>query len=685
MPATLVAALSLAASLTIDVPFVPQTEALCGGAAVAMVFRYWGDAHADVAQFAPLVEQRPGSGAGIADDVLVGAVRDRGWRTEQGGDSIAALRSHLVAREPVIVLLAERRNRYHYVVVTGVGDDAVVVHDPSWGPSRRVRTTEFERLWTASNHWSLVVLPSETRPTRATEVPRGAEAVAAASSSIDPCDGLLEHAIEEVRARGLDRADEILGRVRQACPTSAGPYRELAGVRFAERRWQDASSLAREAIRRQPDDRYALDLLGSSRFMQDDPAGALEAWNRIGKPRLDLVRIDGVHRSRYQAIVEALGLKTDRLLTADAFLQAQHRLDALPDRSSARLAVRPGEDGFASVDVALAERAGWPNSWSGWSGAAIRAGVDREVSLAVPGFTGQGELWSASWRWWSNRPRVALAFAAPRVGGLPGVWTVDASWEVESYDVGTPALVRESRTHGGLSVSDWMTGHLRYAATAGVDAWSSGRRAASIGGSLERRWARDRMAIAGSATTWMPLDERARFAVVGLRSTLRSSVAPAAHDWQLSGTVGAERASDAAPMSVWPGAGDGHARAPLARAHPLLDDGTIDISSGPPEGGHDGTDVVYGFSRTIFGRSLQYANADVVRWLPRPQLARVGLATFVDLARSTRSVAIDRGVAHVDVGGGLRVHMPGADRVLRIDVAHGLRDGANAVTVGWTF
>jgi hypothetical protein len=39
----------------------------------------------------------------------------------------------------------------------------------------------------------------------------------------------------------------------------------------------------------------------------------------------------------------------------------------------------------------------------------------------------------------------------------------------------------------------------------------------------------------------------------------------------------------------------------------------------------------------------------------------------------------------VDVGGGLRVHVPGIERLLRIDVAHGLRDGANAVTVGWTF
>ena len=51
---------SLLVALTLNVPFLPQTPALCGGAAVAMVFRYYGDRHADVQQFAPLVDRRAG-------------------------------------------------------------------------------------------------------------------------------------------------------------------------------------------------------------------------------------------------------------------------------------------------------------------------------------------------------------------------------------------------------------------------------------------------------------------------------------------------------------------------------------------------------------------------------------------------------------------------------------------------
>ena len=144
---TLAAALSLAASLAIDVPYLPQTDALCGGAAAAMVFRYWGDVHADAMEFAPLVDRRAG---GIADGVLIDAVRKRGWQTVALTGGLADLQRRLAGHQPVIVLLADRGARYHYVVVTGKTDEGVTIHDPSWGPSRQIKNAEFDRRWGAS-------------------------------------------------------------------------------------------------------------------------------------------------------------------------------------------------------------------------------------------------------------------------------------------------------------------------------------------------------------------------------------------------------------------------------------------------------------------------------------------------------------------------------------------------------
>lgn len=652
------AALSLA---SISVPYVPQTDALCGGAAAAMVFRHWGDTHADVEQFAPLVERRPGGVVGIADDVLERAVRARGWRTERVDGTIDGLRARLELRQPVIVLIADRRDLFHYVVVVGADADAVIVHDPSWGPSRRLAVADFSQLWGAARHWSLVVLPSETRAEPAPPVAVPASSPVAAG----PCDLLLSRAIDDVSARGLEHADRILASVRSACPESAGPLRELAGVRFAQRRWAEAADLAREAIAVEPRDAYALELLGSSLFMQNDAVGALRAWNQIGRPRLDLVRIEGIRRSRYQTIAQALGLKPNALLTADAFLQAKHRLDELPDRSSASLAMRPEADGFASVDVVITERAGRPRGAAGWAGAAVRAGVDREASLAVPGFTGQGEIWTASWRWWKNRPRVAVGFAAPRVDGLFGIWRVEGSWEAETYAGDATPPVREARTHGGLSVSDWMTGSLRYSVNAGLDSWDTGRRAVSLGGSIERRWFGDRLSVGGDATGWMGVAGPG-FASVRARAIARSSTEP--RRWIYEGSIGAERVSDAAPLALWPGAGEGRARPTLLRAHPLLDEGIVDVGA-----------------RSAFGRSMISGSGEAQRWFARPRMVRVGVAAFVDVAHATRRATSGTQVSLADLGGGLRVRVPGLNKILRIDFARGLTDGANAFTVGWVF
>ncbi len=476
---TLAAALSLAASVAIiDVPYLPQTEDLCGGAATAMVFRHWGDAHADVQEFAPLVDRRAG---GIANDVLTDAVRARGWRAGAIDGSIDALAARLHDGQPVIVLLPERGDRYHYVVVIGMSADAIIVHDPAWGPSRTIRAPDFERAWQASGFWSLVILPPRPDDRDSFSTGRGNTA----RGSRRCLRHRLNQAIDEVREQGLEHADALLGPVQAQCPNAAGPLRELSGVRFAQRRWSEAAALARQALRRDSRDAYALDVLGSSLFMQDDDVGALRAWNQIGKPRVNRVRIEGLHHTRYQTVAEVMAIQPNMLLTASLFDRARRRLNELPNHATTRLAMRPETDGFATVDVVVVELAAIPRGFVEWAGAVARTTANREIDVSVPGVSGQGEVWSAGWRWWSNRPGVSVGFAAPRVRSLPGVWRFDATWQSDTYGGAQASRLVESRTHGGLTVSDWLSGTVRYGITTGMDVWSGGRKAASIGGRLE--------------------------------------------------------------------------------------------------------------------------------------------------------------------------------------------------------
>lgn len=673
MITTLAAALSLAVSMAIEVPYLPQTDELCGGAAAAMVFRYWGDAHADAQAFAPLINRRAG---GIAGGVLDNAVKARGWNTERVAGSMDALTDRIRERQPVIVLLPDRGDRYHYVVVTGVGEDTVVVHDPAWGPSRPIRAPDFERAWQAAGFWSLVILPARNHTSMfssSTVAPPLTEASAVdelwktRKSRSDPgCDDRLNRALDEIRAQGIDRADALLTAVQAACPASAGPVRELSGVRFGQRRWNDAATLAREALRLSPHDEYALDVLGSSLFMLHDEMGALRAWNQIGKPRVNTVRIDGLHHVRYQAIAELLAMAPNSLLTADRYARARRRLSELPDRAAARLSVKPEADGFATVDVVVVELAAMPRGAVEWAGLAARTAANQEIDATIPGVSGQGEVWSAGWRWWSNRPGVSVGFAAPRPRALPGVWRFDGAWQSDTYAGAAGSRIVESRTHGGLTISDWITGHVRYAMSTSLDAWSGGRKAASIGGSLERVAFNDRLSLSIDATQWAPMTGGDAFHSAGVRASVRSS--QGTQGWVARGAIGLERVSDAAPLALWPGAGEGQVRAPLLRAHPLLADGIVDLTNG-----------------AAFGRTLTFGSGEIQRWFDRPSIARVGIAGFGDVARATRQANGGGTPVFVDAGAGLRIKIPGMPGVLRADLAHGLRDGANALTFGWLY
>ena len=427
--------------------------------------------------------------------------------------------------------------------------------------------------------------------------------------------------------------------------------------------------LARAALVREPDDGYALDVLGSSLFMQDDESGALRAWNQIDKPRVNLVRIAAVRHTRHQTIAETLGIQPNMLLTADVFERARRRLESLPDRSTVRLALRPEADGFASVDVVVIERSGVPRSTADWIAMGARALATRSVAVTLPGGTGQGELWSADWGFWQNRPRVGMAFEVSRAARLPGVWRVDASWDRESFSPtgsATVAAIQESRLHGALTVSDWLTPRLRYSVSGGFDTWNGNRKTAFLGGAIERRWFADRVAIDLHASDWIPVGVSQSFRTAGWRLQVRSSAET--RRWIALGTTGGDRVTSAAPLGLWPGAGDGQTRTPLLRAHPLTEGGVIALGSS-----------------TAFGRSLAYGSAEVQRWLDRPSLVHVGIAGFVDIARAARREGGDMSPAHVDLGAGLRLRIPGLTGALRIDGAHGFRDDAHALTFGWQF
>ena len=646
----------------LDVPYLPQSELLCGGAALAMVMRYWGTPNVYAETFADLVDESAG---GIRGEALLDALRARGWTAESVRGDAGIVQNHLRARAPVIVLLLDRPGRFHYVVVVGWSAGRVVVHDPARAPFRVLDETAFELAWRESGHWTVTPAPpqpgatNDLRTSGAGESGR-AGALEPHASAGGPCSGMVDEGVRLAGAGDVPGARRIFEFAAESCPNASGPWREMAGLHALGSDWRSAALDARKALDRDPRDALAARILATALFLENNPEGALEAWNRVDEPVVDLIKVTGLERTRYTVVARTMSVPLQTILAPGVLRAARRKLAELPAAQTTRVGFTPQEMGRARVDAVVLERPLFPRTPAALAALGARTLTDREVALGISSPTGGGEMWRASWRWWEHRPRVALGFDAPAPFG--GVWGVNVFGERQSY-AGEASTVEESRRRVEFTISNWTMTGLRWEGSVALDRLrpahsSSGGQAFALAGTAHQRLAGDRAYIEARAGYWVGDVGASTFA---LRSEWRSRVANEGRVW--IARAGADRAASDAPLALWPGAGTGHGRDVLLRAHPLLEHGVV-------RGG-------------AFGRHLIHAGLEGRHWLqPRRKPIRFAPAAFLDAARAFRGLDGADQAWQFDAGVGIRVAVPGSG-VLRIDVAHGLRDGRNALSVGW--
>jgi hypothetical protein len=623
----------------LDVPFISQSELLCGGAAAAMVLRYWGERGIDAESFAPLVDR---SAAGIRTTALIDSLTRRGWKATGIAGTDALLSQELASGRPVLALIEDHPGTYHYIVIVAAPARGIVFHDPARAPFRVLSHDEFTRRWQATGRWMAVIVPAG-RPAPRVE----ADTV---PTAVTECDSRIADGVARAQRNDLEGAERVLG-AALVCP-GASPLRELAGVRALQRRWGEAGELARAALAEDPQDQYSWRLLATSEFLQDRPLPALEAWNRVGEPRIDLVRVDGLVRTRQRAVERLVGVARGEVLTRATLVRAERRLAELPSAASTRLRYAPVGEGLAELRAVVADR---PVLYRDvWNLAAVGASAlaGRSVQLTTGSLTGGGESFDVSWRFWPHRPRVGVGVLAPAPFG--GVWGVTGYTEQQPF---TDASIPTSRRAGvRLAAANWTTSTMRVAVRGGVDRWRGTiGRTATFGGAWRTRSTGDRADFRVDGDTWLG---RADFSAASASVRLRTS--PLRHGVVLTTTGGAAVVAAAAPADLWPAGDTGWARPTLLRAHPLIADGRMKAER--------------------LGRALLHASGEAQRWWSRGSLLHIAAAAFVDSAQTMRrSGQPSRG--DVDVGAGARLSALSFPGVLRIDVAHGLRDGADAISV----
>ncbi|MFQ5529022.1 MAG: C39 family peptidase, partial [Gemmatimonadota bacterium] len=648
----------------LEVPYLSQDELLCGGASAAMVLRYWGMEEIFPTDFSSLVS---GSLGGMRAHDLAAHLSDLGWDPFLFTGRFEELRRHVRLGRPVITLVEVKDGRFHYVVVTGELDDRLIIHDPAASPFELMSRPELNRAWSKTGGLSLLVLPApergpnvrtpvsalrpgeqeppeeppeETRPLPATCRPRMSEAL-----------GLVSRDRHEQAARLLSEG---------ACAHEPAFLRELAGLRLLQRDLDAAARLSREALETDASDRHAVETLATARYLDDAPFEALDTWNRIDRPMIDLIRIIGLRETNQRPMVRMLGLRGGELLTTSSLLLADRRLADLPAVAASRVTFAPTGGGRADVVAGVAERTGLPTTIMPLAAAGLRTAIRREVSLTAVSPLGQGETWSVAWRWWESRPRVAFRFAGPADLGPPAVWTLDATWDRESFGPGVadPVLTVDERTGAVLGYSIWLGPWLRARVRIGGENWVGRGGVARSGVGVDIRPAGDRLGFAAQADAWLADGGDPGFGRLTLDAAWTSRAV--LDGLVLTMRAGFESVDSNAPAMLWPGAGLGFARSTLLRAHPLLDDGVV--------------------TGRAFDRHLTAGGAEIVYWRPIGAGVRVGGAGFVDVARTWGQ---RQGESFADAGIGLRLGTSAREAVLRVDVAADLNTDEFAVSAGW--
>ena len=154
-------------AIWLDVPFIKQEKDACGAASIAMIMQYWlrhqgrsADSSADAAHIQHVLYSSKAHG--IYASEMEHYFQQSGFRTFTIRGEWEDLNEHLQKGRPLIVALKPGRGGdLHYVVVTGLdsSQDLVLMNDPAQRKLLKQDRPSFEREWSATGKWTLLVLP----------------------------------------------------------------------------------------------------------------------------------------------------------------------------------------------------------------------------------------------------------------------------------------------------------------------------------------------------------------------------------------------------------------------------------------------------------------------------------------------------------------------------------------------
>ncbi len=490
----------------------------------------------------------------------------------------------------------------------------------------------------------------------------------------DSYEGLVARGLTLGRAGRFEEAGHALDAAILRDPSRSEAWSERGGLRFLEKRYDEAARDLEVALRLR-EDAYARDLLGSALHLAGRSDEALAAWNSLGRPLVGEVRIHGLEHTLDRVARREVAVSSGQVLTVEGVRETRLRLSE--DTVFEGVAVRPVPlgNGQADLDVSLVERHGF---FQGPLDLATNLGANLLFERIRPRYwdiAGRGINIGGEYRWEENRPELSLEIEWPRPLGLGANLTVSASRGRQLYTVSEPL---RSRFQG----FDVRLNRVLGPATVGYLAFRSNHRSFSrpdpaappgtVGGvevGLDRRLLETHRQRADATLRLFESGRAFGSEVAFARATavasytafllppegrlLERSVLAARLTW---GRGGRETPID----EMYAPGGSPDMELPL-RAHPLIRDGALGVAP--------------------LGRGLFLTNLEWRRRLFQSPLAQAAVVLFHDAAWVSDAAHSGGRRSLQDVGVGLRIAL-GGTTLLRVDCGHGLSDGANACFFG---
>jgi len=251
---------------------------------------------------------------------------------------------------------------------------------------------------------------------------------------------------------------------------------ELAGVAYKQEDFRTAKRNLHAALRLNPRDSYSREFLATIYFLEGNLDAALQHWNLLDKPRLRSVAYAPPLKLRESLRDRAVAFNAPQVLTVDALLTTQARLDNLGIFSSRRMELSPVDSGNYDATLHLAERNGWGDS-KVEGVVSLLSGLP--YSTIYPEFYNLGHdavnLTSLA-RWDSEKRRISLSLSMP-IYGDPGLrlrFYADArneNWNLSQTFLGSGTPLTDlnmRRAAAGVELGSVMNGHTSWSAGAEI-------------------------------------------------------------------------------------------------------------------------------------------------------------------------------------------------------------------------